>query len=85
MTIFLKITLVTSPTVLDILFNVRSAANSKLTHTFYMLQKVVYANSGLFFLPLCTRLANDESVNCRKLTAATVKTLIEKVRFRVNY
>ena len=42
-------------------------------------EKVVYINSGLFFLPLCTRLVNDESVNCRKLTALAIKTLIEKL------
>ncbi|CAB3989651.1 small subunit processome component 20 homolog, partial [Paramuricea clavata] len=42
-------------------------------------EKVVYINSGLFFLPLCMRLVNDESVNCRKLTAAAIKALIEKL------
>ena len=41
----------------------------------------MFVNAGLFFLPLCTRLANDESVNCRKLTAVAIKTLIEKVSF----
>ena len=48
---------------------------------FFPLQKIVYDNSGLFFLPLCTRLINDDSVNCRKLTAVAIKTLIEKVSF----
>ena len=48
---------------------------------FFSLQKIVYDNSGLFFLPLCTRLINDDSVNCRKLTAVAIKTLIEKVSF----
>jgi hypothetical protein len=49
--------------------------------TSFFPQKVVYNNSGLFFLPLCMRLVNDESVNCRKLTAAAIKALIEKVSF----
>ena len=42
----------------------------------------MFNNSGLFFLPLCTRLVNDESVNCRKLTAVAIKALIEKVGFK---
>ena len=35
--------------------------------------------AGFFFVPLTSRLVNDDSAGCRKLTALAIKSLLEKV------
>ena len=42
-------------------------------------QSLVETYCLLFFMPLSTRLVNDSSTRCRKLTALAIKALIHKV------
>ncbi|XP_064596875.1 small subunit processome component 20 homolog [Liolophura sinensis] len=42
-------------------------------------QNVLIKFSGLFFFPMATSLANDESAKCKKLTALALKSLLEKI------
>ncbi|EDO33281.1 predicted protein, partial [Nematostella vectensis] len=42
-------------------------------------EKLLFEYSGFFFVPLTTRLVNDDSGKCRKLTALTIKTLLQKL------
>ncbi|XP_033113828.1 small subunit processome component 20 homolog isoform X2 [Anneissia japonica] len=42
-------------------------------------QKTLDQNYGLFFIPLSTRLVNDESAKCRKLVALAIKALLQKL------
>ena len=35
--------------------------------------------AGFFFIPLTSRLVNDDSAACRKLTALAIKSLLAKV------
>lgn len=39
--------------------------------------------AGFFFVPLTSRLVNDDSAGCRKLTALAIKSLVEKVRINI--
>nr|XP_006819783.1 PREDICTED: small subunit processome component 20 homolog [Saccoglossus kowalevskii] len=41
-------------------------------------QNLLDENSGLFFVPMASSLANDNSVECRKLIALAIKTLLSK-------
>ena len=43
-------------------------------------QKLLLEYATFFFVPLASRLLNDESTKCRKLAALAVKSLLSKVR-----
>ncbi|XP_071791922.1 small subunit processome component 20 homolog isoform X2 [Asterias amurensis] len=43
-------------------------------------QKTLEQYAGMFFIPMATRLINDESAKCRKLTALAIKSLLQKIR-----
>ncbi|KAK3712193.1 hypothetical protein QZH41_006452 [Actinostola sp. cb2023] len=40
---------------------------------------LLFEYASFFFVPLTTRLVNDDSANCRKLTAASIKGLLNKL------
>ncbi|XP_011668785.1 small subunit processome component 20 homolog [Strongylocentrotus purpuratus] len=42
-------------------------------------QKLLVEHAGLFYIPMATRLVNDDSANCRKLTALALITLLDKL------
>ncbi|XP_071486924.1 small subunit processome component 20 homolog [Diadema antillarum] len=42
-------------------------------------QKLLMEHAGLFFIPMATRLVNDDSAKCRKLTALALVTLLKKL------
>ena len=42
-------------------------------------QDLLFDYAGFFFIPLTSRLVNDDSAGCRKLTALAIKSLLEKV------
>jgi U3 small nucleolar RNA-associated protein 20 len=44
-------------------------------------QALLVEYSGLFFVPLASRLASDESPRCRRLTSLAIKSLLDKVTF----
>lgn len=43
-------------------------------------QDLLFNYAGFFFIPLTSRLVNDDSAGCRKLTALAIKSLLEKVQ-----
>ncbi|XP_030834597.1 small subunit processome component 20 homolog, partial [Strongylocentrotus purpuratus] len=43
-------------------------------------QKTLETYAGMFFIPMATRLVNDESAKCRKITALAIKSLLQKLR-----
>ena len=45
-------------------------------------QSMLIDYAGFFFVPLTSRLVNDDSAGCRKLTALAIKSLLEKVSKR---
>ena len=45
---------------------------------------MLFDYAGFFFIPLTSRLVNDDSAGCRKLTALAIKSLLEKVRSKRN-
>ena len=49
----------------------------------FCFQKVLTEFSGLFFVPLASRLVNDESPHCKKLAALAVKVLLNRVSLRI--
>ncbi|XP_070543166.1 small subunit processome component 20 homolog [Ptychodera flava] len=42
-------------------------------------QELLVEKAGLFYVPMATRLVNDESAECRKLIALALKTLLDKL------
>ncbi|XP_071941723.1 small subunit processome component 20 homolog [Antedon mediterranea] len=42
-------------------------------------QKTLDKHYGLFFIPMATRLVNDDSAKCRKLVALALKSLLQKL------
>ena len=42
-------------------------------------QKVLMDHAGLFFIPLASRLVNDDSSKCRKLASLAIKSLLVKL------
>lgn len=42
-------------------------------------QSMLFSYAGFFFVPLTSRLVNDDSAGCRKLTALAIKSLLDKV------
>lgn len=50
---------------------------------FYLFfQSMLFDYAGFFFVPLSSRLVNDDSASCRKLTALVIKSLLGKVLTR---
>ena len=45
-------------------------------------QSMLFDYAGFFFVPLSSRLVNDDSASCRKLTALVIKSLLGKVLTR---
>ncbi|XP_022111823.1 small subunit processome component 20 homolog [Acanthaster planci] len=43
-------------------------------------QKTLETYAGMFFIPMATRLINDDSAKCRKITALAIKSLLQKLR-----
>ncbi|XP_038061553.1 small subunit processome component 20 homolog isoform X2 [Patiria miniata] len=43
-------------------------------------QKTLETYAGMFFIPMATRLVNDESAKCHKITALAIKSLLQKLR-----
>lgn len=43
---------------------------------------MLFDYAGFFFVPLSSRLVNDDSASCRKLTALVIKSLLGKVLTR---
>ena len=54
----------------------------KLFHDLF--QKILEEYDGFFFIPLASRLINDESTRCKKLVAVAIKSLLAKVFFEKN-
>ena len=46
---------------------------------FFPFQSMLIEYAGFFFVPLTSRLVNDDSAACRKLTALAIKSLLAKV------
>ena len=46
---------------------------------FFPFQSMLIEYAGFFFVPLISRLVNDDSAACRKLTALAIKSLLAKV------
>ena len=49
---------------------------------FFFFQSMLFDYAGFFFVPLSSRLVNDDSASCRKLTALVIKSLLGKVLTR---
>ncbi len=45
----------------------------------YLLQKVLVEYDGFFFIPLASRLVNEDSTKCKKRAAQAIKSLLTKV------
>ena len=48
---------------------------------YFIFQKILVLYDGFFFIPLASRLINEESTTCKKLAAAAIKSLLAKVSF----
>ncbi|XP_038044935.1 small subunit processome component 20 homolog [Patiria miniata] len=44
-----------------------------------LIQKTLETYAGMFFIPMATRLVNDESAKCRKITALAIRSLLQKL------
>ena len=51
----------------------------KVVSVFFFFQSMLIDYAGFFLVPLTSRLVNDDSAGCRKLTALAIKSLLEKV------